>query len=174
VFVAYAGSNSEAVAVDMAKCLSERGLRAHIAVPGLKESINIDSENAILNFELKCQAVFAVGTDGAANSPKFVDEIEAAKYRKDDDGRYDPIPVIAFMKENASDIPLVLTTGCSRIRFGQGRHKSKCREASEMIRYKIREQVNFEEQPASTLDHVDFCGVVIEKAVRIFRWRKGN
>ncbi len=146
VLVAYGGAHSVGVAVDIAKCLTSKGMMAHIAVPGLKESIRISTENSILTFEETCHAILAVGTDGSSNNPKFVEEIEFAKYHKDEDGRYDPIPVVAFLKEKAKNVPLVLTIGCSRVRFHQGQHKKKCKEVAEMVRHEIRHHVKFNPQ----------------------------
>jgi hypothetical protein len=151
VFVAYGGEDSEAVAVDMAKCFTSRGLKAHIAVLGLKESIDVSLENAIQNFIPTSHAMLAVATDESNSRRKFIEEIETAKYHKDRDGRDDPIPVVAFLKDKARNVPPILMIGCPRIRFQKGQHRNKCKNVAEMVRYTIRERVKFSEQPPIVL-----------------------
>jgi len=133
VFVAYGGSGASAIAVDMVRCLRTRKLRLFIAFPGLKESINLSSEEDILAFERTCDAVFAVSTDGSGQSPKFRDEIESVKYDETQS-----IPVIAFLKKDASDMLLALQTGCTHVRFDYSLHLQKCSEAALTIRRQIQ------------------------------------
>lgn len=133
VFVAYGGTNAAPVAVDMVRCLRRRKLRLFIAFPGLKESINFRSEDEILTFERTCDAVLAVSTDGSGHSPKFRDEVEAAKYDP-----VQPIPVIAFLKRAATDMLLVLQIGCEHVKFDDGMHLRKCSEAAVTIRRQIQ------------------------------------
>lgn len=134
IFVAYGGTNAETVAVDMVKCLRrKKNLRLFIATPGLKESIDLSSEDDILKFEANCDALFAVSTDDSGDSPKFRDEVEQAKYHS-----IYQMPVVGFLKRNAQNMLLVLETGCSRVKFDNGKHKLKCGDAARMIRQQLR------------------------------------
>ena len=142
VFVAYGGDSAKDVAVDMARCLTRRGFKAHIAVPGLRESINVSSESEILTKERECDAILAVSTDNSRDSKKFEDEIEMAKY-----DRSNPIPVIAFLKENAKAVLPILTVGCSWVKFKTGEHNGNCAKVAWMVRYVLHQRIKFRRQP---------------------------
>lgn len=133
VFVAYGGTGAADIAQDMVRCLRTKKLRLFIAVPGLRESINLSSEENILAFERTCDAVFAVSTDDSSQSPNFRDEVELVKY-----DQTQSIPVVAFLKKDAPGMLLALQTGCTHIRFDNKMHLQKCSEAAIAIRQQIQ------------------------------------